>query len=575
MTNNYKELSRKKAKLPEIVVIQNDIEEADNWDEAYWIGKCVFDQASGEADKLIMNAYEKAFSLGLNIRVDRECFLTATQQIAKIYFQFRKYDEAINMLMVLDSNVEQLPDWVNLYYASAQIHTDNVLYWAEVPELLFKRIDSIDEKNADSVRRRKFLFLEFLNRISEIAKVKSVVDVDKNAILTKANQLGISEARECLSFKVAVGLLNEMPDLPEAPTTTVVPPSNVSVYEEMISELNQKLSELQSIIDRQNLELTKRKAQADDQENQIRKLQSEIEAKDLSSSKQAEDLKHAREQEYAIQAKYKALESQLSGSEAARKQLEEDASIIGELQADVEDLKVALSVARRNNENLNNEITRNNETIEQLRLELLQSQENAQTLQATIVSQQAQIDVAEAAVKTAEAAVKDAEERAATAILSKPASGIIPTAMNEPTSISTQPTLLDILTVDNFLPRKQKILIIGGSETKEVHLRGKLKGMGFDFSKDQLEFELEYDNVKDYASRIKPWSGKYAGIIVGPCPHKAKDIDGYSSFIEQIKSEEGYPHVEEARDKSGTLKISNASIGEAMMKMAVYLQSIA
>ena len=137
-----------------------------------------------------------------------------------------------------------------------------------------------------------------------------------------------------------------------------------------------------------------------------------------------------------------------------------------------------------------------------------------------------------------------------------------------------QPTLIDILTVDNFLPRRQKILIIGGSETKENHLRGKLKSMGFDFSKDQLEFELEYENVKDYASRIKPWSGKYAGIIIGPCPHKAKDIDGYSSFIEQLKSEEGYPHVEEARDKSGSLKISNASIGEAMMRMAVYLQAV-
>lgn len=55
---------------------------------------------------------------------------------------------------------------------------------------------------------------------------------------------------------------------------------------------------------------------------------------------------------------------------------------------------------------------------------------------------------------------------------------------------------------------------------------------------------------------------------------KAKDIDGYSSFIEQIKTEGGYPHVEEARDKAGTLKISNASIGDAMMRMAVHLQSI-
>lgn len=84
-----------------------------------------------------------------------------------------------------------------------------------------------------------------------------------------------------------------------------------------------------------------------------------------------------------------------------------------------------------------------------------------------------------------------------------------------------------------------------------------------------------YENIKDYSARIKPWSGRYAGIIVGPCPHKAKDINGYSSFIEKIKSEEGYPHVEEARDKSGALKISNSSVADAMLRMAVYLQSIA
>ena len=40
-----------------------------------------------------------------------------------------------------------------------------------------------------------------------------------------------------------------------------------------------------------------------------------------------------------------------------------------------------------------------------------------------------------------------------------------------------------------------------------------------------------------------------------------------------MKSEEDYPHIEEARDKSGTLKISNAFIGNAMMRMAVHSQN--
>ena len=62
---------------------------------------------------------------------------------------------------------------------------------------------------------------------------------------------------------------------------------------------------------------------------------------------------------------------------------------------------------------------------------------------------------------------------------------------------------------------------------------------------------------------------------MGACPHKAEDMDGYSSFIEQTKLEEGYPYVEEARDRSGNLKILKDSIGDAMMRMAVHLQLIA
>ena len=105
-------------------------------------------------------------------------------------------------------------------------------------------------------------------------------------------------------------------------------------------------------------------------------------------------------------------------------------------------------------------------------------------------------------------------------------------------------------------------------------MEARLSEMLIRSSNRQKVLDLDYDNIKDYASRIRPWSGKYAGIIVGPCPHKVKDIEGYTSFIEKIRAEEGYPHVEEARDKSGVLKISNASIRDAVMRMAVYLQSI-
>ena len=60
---DYKVLLKRKAKMPDVKTIQKDIKAADNWDDAYWIGRYVYEQASGEADKLIMDAYEKAFSL--------------------------------------------------------------------------------------------------------------------------------------------------------------------------------------------------------------------------------------------------------------------------------------------------------------------------------------------------------------------------------------------------------------------------------------------------------------------------------------------------------------------------------
>lgn len=571
---DYRVLLEQKAKMPDVTAIQQDIESTDNWVDAYWIGMFVYEQASGEADKLVMDAYEKAFSLGLNIRTNQNRFLRATQQIARIYFHFRKYDEAINKLMVLDSNVDDLPDWVNLYYASAQIHTETVLYWAEVPELLFKRIDKINESDADSVKRRKYLFLEFLNRISELSKTKDVSQVDKEAILAKAAELGVANSRECITFKVALGIIPALPDIFDDSRLEAQSRSdgkNASVYEQMVTELNKRLAELQAIIDKQALTIAQDKKNAEEQQKRISGLCNEIRDNNINISRQAEELKAAKEREYAALARCNSLESQLSGNEAAKQQLQENAAIIGELRADVEDLKTALTVTKENNGRLKVEIAHNQQTIESLKEELLRNQEETQGLHATIESQKAQIEVAEAAVKSAELAVKAAEERAAKVELAQETGN----ARERSSGSSAQPTLLDILTVDNYLPRRQKILIIGGSEAKENHLRGKLKNMGFTFSKDQLEFELDYTNVKDYTSRIIPWSSKYAGIIVGPCPHKAKDIDGYSSFIEQIKSEEGYPHVEEARDKSGNLKISNTSIGEAMMRMAVYLQSIA
>ena len=531
---DYGLLIKQKASIPDTAVIRQDIEYASNWYDAYCIGQYIYEQASGEADKLIIDAYEKAFNLGLNIRVNRNCFINATQNIAKLYFQFQKYEEALNKLMILDANMDKTPDWVNLYYASAQIHTDNIVIWAESPELFFDRIDRIDDTDSESVTRRKYLFLEFINRICELSDRIDVPGIDKESILSKASELGVADSRECLNFKVAAGIIPFLPKLQdEVELDAESQPYEESelTYKTIEANLNKKLLELQSIVDKQALTIDRNAKQFADQKLQITSLTDEIKRLENNYAKQAEELKAAKEHEYSMRAKCNSLENQLNGSEAARKQLEDDSSIIGELQADVDGLKKALASTNEQNDRLKKAITNNEEIVKNLKEELIHSQDEAQELRATIQSQET-LDV-----------IKSTKQ--------------------------------DTFDLNSILSRRKKILIIGGSEAKEKHLRGKLKNMGFVFSNEQLEFELEYDNVKDYTSRIVQWNGKYAGIIVGPCPHKAKDINGYSSFIEKMKSEEGYPHIEEAKDKSGKLKISKESIGDAMMRMAVHLRSIA
>ena len=569
---DYQTILKRKTGIPDETEIRKDIESADSWEDAYWIGRCVYAQGAGESDKLVMDACEKAFESGLNIRVNKECFLTATQQIARIYLQFRMYDEAVNKLMVLDSNMESLPDWVNLYYASAQIHTDNILYWAEVPRFFFRRIEGINESDPESVKRRTILFLEFLNRISDLSRTKEVSKVDTRAILEKAEELGVFDYKECRAFKAALGMSSDSYEASYLmETKDETEEEETAAFVQEAAAMKKSLAEQQYLLADRRQAFEHEKEIAEAKQKQIMALQTEAEHFRNVAEQREEELKKARKQAADIQAQYEALERQITGDEAVGKQKDSRVSGARRLRDAVENLKRSLIDSRRDNQKLFEELVQAQETIKRLNDELFRSREEAQELFATIEKQKTQIEVAEAAVKASEKAVKAAEERAAAAELAKEA-GTEP----EITDISSKfSTLRSILAVDNFLPRKQKILIIGGSETKENLLRGKLKSMGFEFAKDQLEFELEYNDVKDYAARIQPWSGKYAGIIVGPCPHKVKETDGYSSFIEQLKSEEGYPHVEEARDKSGTLKISKGSIGDAMMKMAVYLQSIA
>lgn len=139
---------------------------------------------------------------------------------------------------------------------------------------------------------------------------------------------------------------------------------------------------------------------------------------------------------------------------------------------------------------------------------------------------------------------------------------------------STRQQLIEITKLPEIeVPKKERILlIVGGTETSEKVIKGMLPLYGF--SKKHSEIYVDYDKIKKILGSLQPGFCKYDGIIIGPIPHKVENLGDNSSFIEKLKNEEGYPHVEVCRSLSDELKISKESIRNALSNMKNHLDAI-
>lgn len=520
-------------------LMQQRIDAAANWTEVYQIGCDIYDQAPGEGDALIMHAYERAMTLGLNVQSAQEEYLTATQRLARIYNRFRLYQKSLNMLLILEANQQNLPDWVPLYYAAAAIHTDTVRLWAESPEMLFRRVDGIDESDAASVDRRRYIYLEFMNRIrDELAAHSFPVDID--AILAKAEQLELADSEECWRLRVALGLADES----QVPTATENDASDETETQEETSPEPENMAQRRVF----------RCDSADWTEDDLNRAGvGQNSLQDFIKEQIATEFHAQRAEQQRMVEQQRLLMEQMQT--LSQSYLQEIASLheeIGEIASRMDQSEQALGEFRAY------------ESAAAERAELLELQLSEMREAGERIAAQAEQAAAEATKAAASASWSATESRRA----SQNAASI-----TNDTSASTRRTFTEVYDVDTWLPRKQKILVIGASQVDAKHLLGKLKNMTFNITKDQIEFMLDYDAVTNYADRIKPYGGKYAGIIVGPTPHSAAGNDGYASFISRLTREPGYPPTVECKDRSGNLKISKDSIGEAMKKLAVKILS--
>ncbi len=566
--NDYRAIMQKNGNIPSQEILEADIANAEYWEDVYWLGRLIFDRGAGSSDKLIMDAYEKAFRLGLNIRVNREYFLQAVKQIAIIYFQFGKYDEVISKLMILDSQEDNIPDWVHLYFASAQIHTENILIYVSEPELLFNRIDAIDNSNQESSRRREYIFREFLNRISDLNEAGEIDDIDLDAIISKADELRLDETTECYRLKYSFGLIKEIPEAldEEDEIQEEAEPENEINYEEIIEEFSRKIEIIQAEADELKLASISKDRQIKEYKQKLYISDKELKKQHAISKELERALKESKAIEFQLKVENDTLVSKLAGTKEEKQQLEKNATELGLLQTENEELKNRILEETTKYDDLLVERDEYMELFDHAQAESIKFQEEMLNLRSAVANISSKLQE-EKALRKSEEDKRLIIEKRYNALLNS-------TSEEKGPSKETNVIEDKVPPVRSFLNRNQKILIMGGTKVKEEHLRGKLSSLGFDFKKDDLVFALDYDNLDYYASNIKQYDSKYAGVIVGPCPHMLKSTDGYSSFIQKLKSEKGYPHVEEAMDEGGKLKLSKESFGKAMRRMATYLSSI-
>lgn len=124
--------------------------------------------------------------------------------------------------------------------------------------------------------------------------------------------------------------------------------------------------------------------------------------------------------------------------------------------------------------------------------------------------------------------------------------------------------------IKSFKKSRQLLIITDKTLSKEIII-GICKNYGFD--KKNITIHDEYGKLPFNIESIR-YNSPYDGIIFGPVPHSAPGKGNYSSLIEMVKNEEGYPHVEESKTLTGELKMTKESLKNALSRLNAYLEAI-
>lgn len=136
--------------------------------------------------------------------------------------------------------------------------------------------------------------------------------------------------------------------------------------------------------------------------------------------------------------------------------------------------------------------------------------------------------------------------------------------------ITTQSIEIDELPKGELQNLKGKTIRFIGALNKSS-IKNKLIGISKEY-----EFEVElyddYEKITNMDFSKMRYSNRISGIIAGPMPHSIKGMGSYSSGLEMLKNEPGYPPVVEciAGEK---LKITATSLWKALQELDAELGS--
>lgn len=234
------------------------------WEDAYWIAKILYVYGTGTVeDNAVISSLDKAFANGLNHHSNAELYLDAAQMMARLYMKYKRYDEAINFLMSIDELSDTVLDWVHLYYALAQVMSNNITRIAQKPKFFFERLDKVSEK---SIAKRNEVFITYLQRITDCLADGTLTEYAKDAVDAKKEEYRLTEKWSKLSSIEDTD--DDDSEITESPVTIPTPEPEIKTVEVkvvdetrikeleavisskdiQISELSNKISELESLV---------------------------------------------------------------------------------------------------------------------------------------------------------------------------------------------------------------------------------------------------------------------------------------------------------------------------------------